>query len=281
MKVNANAKINLTLDVCGKRDDGYHNVAMIMQEVSFCDVLDIELRTDGRIILSCDSKLLGNPESTLTYRAAKLFFDSCDTGGGCNITLHQNIPMCAGLGAGSADAAAVLNYLNCAYDNLYSQSKLCELGLMLGADVPFCIMGGTSLAEGIGEILTPLKSKMQKWVALIKPDINISTPDAYREMDSVTYPHPDIESAINAIENNDMALFSKSASNSFEYVISKKHSEISEIKKHLYDCGCEFAMMSGSGPTVFGLFENKESAENSLKTYKKSFSGGVGSFILK
>ena len=280
MKINANAKINLTLDVCGKRDDGYHDVSMVMQEISFCDELEVNINDTGKITLNCNEETLGKPENTLTFRASKLFFDASQIKGGCDITLTQNIPMCAGLGAGSADAAAVLNSLNTLYGNPFTQTKLCELGKTLGADVPFCIVGGCMLAEGIGEILTPIENNMKKWVALIKPDIDISTVEAYQMMDSKDYPHPDNKAAIEALKNDDIEAFSKVALNCFDFVTSKIHPEIEAIKKYFYEKGCSFSMMSGSGPTVFALFDSFDDAKKAFDEYSGSFSGGgVGKFI--
>lgn len=281
MRFNANAKINLSLDVCSKRDDGYHNVEMIMQEVSFCDCVDIELNESNKINLNCDTKVLGSADKTLTYRAAKLFFENMGAGGGCDISLVQNIPACSGLGGGSADAAAVLNGLNILHGNVFTKDELCRMGVKLGADVPFCVAGGTALSEGIGEILTPIESKIKKWVALIKPTIDISTPEAYRIMDETDYPHPNTGDAVCALETGDMELFSKSAFNCFEYVMGEKYPVIGEIKKYFYDMGAQFSMMSGSGPTVFALFDKKEDAENAFGNYKKPFSGGgVGEFVI-
>ena len=282
MKINANAKINLSLDVCSKREDGYHNVEMVMQEISLCDIVEIDLNSDGEIRLQCDEAILGDPSSTLTYKAAKLFFDEAKIDSGCDIRLNQNIPVCSGLGGGSADAAAVLNGLNSLCGEPFSQEKLCALGLKIGADVPFCVMGGTALAQGIGEILTPVKTKMKKWVALIKPGIDISTPEAYKKMDSRSFPHPDTKSVCEALVNNDIDALKKSSFNCFEYVMADEYPQIEEIKQHFYDCGALFAMMSGSGPTVFGLFESYEDAAMAFENYKKPFSGGgVGEFVIR
>lgn len=274
MKINANAKINLALDVTGKRTDGYHDVCMIMQEVSFCDTIEINSDSSGKIILELINSDLPCDESNIAVKAAKAFYKKTGIDGGCKIILKKNIPVCAGLGGGSSDAAAVLKALNEMHSFPLSQSELLDLGLTLGADVPFCIMGKTALAEGIGEVLTPVSSLLKGWVCIIKPDIDISTHLAYKAIDSCTYPHPDIRKCVEAIENNDADAFAENSGNVFEYVCCSNHPEINEIKTHLLNCGAFFAMMSGSGPSVFGIFKNKTDAELAFSSYKGSFQGG-------
>ncbi len=274
MKINANAKINLALDVTGRRPNGYHDVCMIMQEVSLCDNIEIISDSSGKISLELINSDLPCDEGNIAVKAAKVFFEKTGINGGCKIILKKNIPVCAGLGGGSSDAAAVLNALNEIYSFPLSKSELLDLGLTLGADVPFCIMGKTALAEGIGEVLTQISSKLKGWVCIIKPDIDISTPLAYKAIDSCTYPHPDIRKCVEAIENDDVESFVKNSGNVFEYVCCDVHPEINEIKNHLLNSGAFFAMMSGSGPSVFGIFENKTDAELAFSSYKGSFQGG-------
>ena len=274
MKIKANAKINLALDVIGKRDDGYHSVSMLMQEVTLCDNIEI-IPNDSAIV---DMKLINSnlpcDDKNIAIRAAKLFFKNAGINGGCTIILEKNIPVCAGLGGGSSDAAAVLKALNELYGFPLSKDKLLSLALSLGADVPFFIIGAAARAEGIGEVLTPVSSKLGGWVCIIKPDIDISTPLAYKAIDSLTYPHPDIDKVIDAAIEGNREEFINNAANVFEYVCCPIHPEIDCLKKHLIENGAFFAMMSGSGPSVFGLFENKADAERAFNSYKGSFQGG-------
>lgn len=274
MRFFANAKINLSLDVTGRLPNGYHEVCMLMQEVSLCDVIDIELIDKGSISLSVKNSPLPCDESNIAYRAAKLFFEKTGIDGGCSIVLEKRIPVCAGLGGGSADGAAVLKGLNYMYSHPLATGELMELGLSLGADVPFCIMGKTALAEGIGEKLTKIDSKLKGYVTLIKPDINISTPEAYKAIDSVDFSHPDTDKCILALKGGNAQDLKSYSANAFEYVCCDKHKEINIIKNHLISKGASFAMMSGSGPTVFGLFKTKEAARAAFESYEGSFGGG-------
>lgn len=270
----ANAKINLGLDIVGKLSNGYHEVSMIMQEVSLCDKLEITPDNSGEIRLQVKNSNLPNDKDNIVYKAAELFYKYYAKNGGCNIVLEKNIPVCAGLGGGSADAACVLKALNTIYSTPFDTSSLMDMGLSLGADVPFCIMGGCAHAGGVGEKLTKLNSKLDYFVCLIKPDIDISTPLAYKAIDTAYFVHPDINGAISALEKGDITLFSKCTGNAFEYVSRSQYKEIDIIKAHLQSKGAVFTMMSGSGPTVFGLFEKEEDAQNAIKTYKGSYQGG-------
>ncbi len=274
MKIKANAKVNLALDVTGKRDDGYHSVSMLMQEVSLCDNIEI-IPNDSQIV---DMKVINSDlpcdDGNIAIRAAKLFFEKAGINGGCTIILEKNIPVCAGLGGGSSDAAAVLKALNELYGFPLSKDKLLSSALSLGADVPFFIIGGTARAEGIGEVLIPVSSKLDGWVCIIKPDIDISTPLAYKAIDSLTYPHPDINKVIDAVTKGNREEYVNNAGNVFECLCCPIHSEIDCLKKHLIENGAFFAMMSGSGPSVFGLFETKADAERAFNSYKGSFQGG-------
>ncbi len=278
MKFFANAKVNLGLDVVRKRDDGYHEVSMIMQEISLCDELDIDLN-DGGIKLEIVNSNLPSDESNIAYRAARLFFEESGIDGGCDMVLKKGIPVCAGMGGGSTDAAAVLKALNKLTGKPFSIGKLAEMGLSLGADVPFCIVGGTAHAIGIGEILFPAIYALNPYIALVKPDIDISTPEAYRAIDTTEFQHPDIHTALDAMKNGNMELFKKSTGNAFEYVCASKYPEINEIKAHFIKNGAEFSMMSGSGPTVFALFDDKNTAEAAIASYKGKGFRGVYEFI--
>ena len=274
MKINANAKINLALDVTGKRSDGYHEVSMIMQEVSLCDKIEIIPDSSGEVKIEIKNSNLPCDESNIAVKAAKLFFEKTSVNDGCKIILEKHIPVCAGLGGGSSDGAAVLKSLNEIYSYPLSVDELRELALSLGADVPFFIEGKTALAKGVGEKLSKVSSKLGGTLCIIKPDIDISTPLAYKAIDSCTYPHYDIKKIKEALEKGDTETFINESGNVFEYVCCPIHPEIDEIKNHLKKCGAFFAMMSGSGPSVFGIFKNKEDAQKAFETYKGSFQGG-------
>ncbi|MBE7049487.1 MAG: 4-(cytidine 5'-diphospho)-2-C-methyl-D-erythritol kinase [Ruminococcaceae bacterium] len=274
MKVYANAKINLCLDVTGKRDDGYHNVCMIMQEITLCDILDIEITDSEDIVLMCDSQNVGQADDNLCTKAALLFFEKTGIKKGCSISLKKNIPVCAGLGGGSSDAACVLKTLNTLCHSPLSDDELASLGLTLGADVPFFIKGKTALCEGIGEILTPIASKEKFWVALIKPDADISTKEAYKRIDSEAIVHPDTKKATKVMEEGNMNELYKLCSNVFEDVSIKDFPQIKEIKEHFMSKGAKFSMMSGSGPTVFGIFDTEKEANEAFISYGGKIQGG-------
>ncbi len=274
MRINANAKINLSLDVLGKLPNGYHEVSMLMQEVSLCDYIDIEKAPLNVLDISVKNSDLPNDEGNIVYRAAKLFFEYTKTDGGCRLILEKHIPVCAGLGGGSSDAAAVLKGLNELYANVLGMDELMDLGLRLGADVPFCIMGKTAHAGGIGEKLTPIASKLKFFVCIIKPDIDISTPLAYKTIDSTSFPSLNIDKCIEALKAGDSKVFFENTGNAFEYVCCPVYKEIDIIKNHLKSEGAVFSMMSGSGPSVFGLFKEKDKAIKAFETYNGSFGGG-------
>lgn len=271
MKINANAKINLSLDVMGKRDDGYHEVCMILQETDLCDTLDIELRDDGEIFLECDGLEDTDASHNLAYKAARLFFEHSKINCGCSIALKKNIPVGAGLAGGSADAAAVLKSLNTLCGEPFDLEKLKEIGLKLGADVPFCIEGGTALAEGIGEKLTQIHGMKPFYIALIKPKESILTKEAYQKIDTSTFEHPDVLKAAQFIKKGDMASLFKCSGNAFEFVTKDTIPQIEEIKQHFLSQGAIFSMMSGSGPTVYGLFDDEKTARNALSSFKGGF----------
>ena len=274
MKINANAKINLALDVIGKRADGYHEVSMIMQEVDLCDKIEIIPDSSSEVKIEVINSNLPCDESNIAVKAAMEFFKKASLKDGCKIILEKHIPVCAGLGGGSSDGAAVLKALNKIYSNPLTTNELCDLALKLGADVPFFIEGKTALASGIGEKLSKVSAKLNGTLCIIKPDIDISTPLAYKAIDSCTYPHYDIEKIKEALEKGDIKTFANKSGNVFEYVCSPLYPEIDEIKNHLKRCGAYYSMMSGSGPAVYGIFENICDAQKAFETYKGTFQGG-------
>lgn len=270
MEIKARAKINITLDVLNKREDGYHNVKMIMQTVDLYDTLYLE-KIDQGIEVKTNLRYLPVDEKNVAYKAAQLFFNTVnikDTG--IKINIHKKIPVAAGLAGGSTDAAAVLIAMNRMFNIGLSTEQLMEMGKQLGADVPYCIMGGTALAEGIGDILTLLPSMPTAIVVLAKPPISVSTAQVYGKLNvqNITT-HPDTESVINAIYNQDIIGITKGMYNVLEAVTAKEHRIVNRIKNIMLGSGAYGSIMSGSGPTVFGIFGNEVSARkavNKLKT---------------
>ena len=259
--VEANAKINLTLDILGKRPDGFHEVAMVMQSIGLHDTLTME-KTDGEIALSINVPWLKADEKNLAWRAAELVRQEYGLKGGVRIDLVKRIPIAAGLAGGSADAAAVLKGMNELYNLQMSEARLCELGAKLGSDIPFCLMGGTMLATGRGEVLTRLADMPETWVVLAKPRISVSTAWAYQNYDEQgAEKHPDNEAIKKAIARGNRKAVAGLLCNVLESVTIKKYDVIADYKQMMLDKGAMASMMSGSGPTVFGLARNREQAE--------------------
>ena len=258
--LKAYAKINLSLDVVGRLENGYHLVRMIMQTVGICDVLRFR-RTDGEIQITSDAGDLPLGEDNLIYKAAALMKERYQIKGGIAVHLEKNIPVAAGMAGGSTDGAATLKAMNLLYDLGLSEEELCEQGVRLGADVPYCILGGTALSEGIGEVLTPL-SPMPDCVLLVaKPDINVSTKYVYEQLDSREIAmHPDVDGMRTAIEEKDVAGAARRLGNVLETVTAEKYPIVSEIKQVMLDAGAMGSLMSGSGPTVFGIFAKEDAA---------------------
>lgn len=260
VKMRANAKINLTLGITGKREDGYHLIDTVMQSVDLYDTVTVSMA--DKITVDCGVAELKN-ENNIAFSAAKLFFEKIAAEGGAEIKIEKNIPAAAGLGGGSADAAAVLLALDKLYNTNLSYETLCEIALKLGADVPFFIKGGTQRAEGIGEILTSLPSLKQGYFVLIKQGNKPSTGEMYRRLDSENHPIPDVEKTVRAIENCDISALAESLGNSFTAV-----NEPFELKQYLLDSGALAVSLSGSGPTNFALFGNKTKAQSVYNALK-------------
>ena len=259
--VEANAKINLTLDILGKRPDGFHEVAMVMQSIGLHDTLTME-KTDGEIALSINVPWLKADEKNLAWRAAEIVRQEYGLTGGVRMELTKRIPIAAGLAGGSADAAAVLKGMNELYNLQMSEARLCELGAKLGSDIPFCLMGGTMLATGRGEVLTRLADMPETWVVLAKPRISVSTAWAYQNYDEQgAERHPDNEAIKKAIARGNRKAVAGLLCNVLESVTIKKYDVIADYKQMMLDKGAMASMMSGSGPTVFGLARNREQAE--------------------
>lgn len=256
------AKINLTLDILGTREDGFHEVAMVMQAVGLSDVLTLEKREAPGVGLSIDVPWLRADEKNLAYRAAKLMQEEYHLPGGVEIHLTKRIPMAAGLAGGSADAAAVLRGMDELYELGAGDEKLCELGARLGSDIPFTLMGGTMLATGRGEVLRRLPDFPETFVVLAKPHVSVSTAWAYGAYD--THPaeqHPDNDAMIRAIEAGDRRKAASFLCNVLESATIKRYEVISKLKEMMKEAGAMASLMSGSGPTVFGLAKTREQAE--------------------
>ena len=269
--INAMAKINLGLDVLRRRENGYHDVKMIMQTVNIYDTLDFVKLQEAKIIVKTDSMELPTDENNLIYKAAKLLFEKCGVTQGVEITLTKRIPIAAGMAGGSTDAAAALVGINTLFELNLSMDELKEIGVKIGADVPYCIEGGTALSEGIGEILTKLPDAPDCFVVVAKPEISVSTKYVYENLhaNELEY-HPDIDGMVEAIQKKDLDGVCKRMENVLETVTETKYPIISELKKMLKDAGAENSLMSGSGPTVFAIFKEEETADKALEIVKNS-----------
>ena len=260
IKIEGNAKINLTLDILGKRPDGYHEVAMVMQSVGLHDTIEMDKAKEG-ISLSINVPWLRADEKNLAWRAAALMQQEYGLPGGVKMRLTKRIPVAAGLAGGSADAAAVLRGMDQLYELGLSEDKLCELGARLGSDIPFCLRRGTMLATGRGEVLTRLADMPETWVVLAKPRISVSTAWAYQNYDEQgAEQHPDNERIQQEIARGDRKGVAKLLCNVLESVTIKRYAVISRYKELMMEQGAMASMMSGSGPTVFGLAESRGTA---------------------
>lgn len=282
LTLSANAKINLTLDILGTREDGYHEVAMIMQEISLHDTLSMGKINQGislTIVIEGQQGTLPADESNLCWKAAALVQKEYNLQEGVEIHLTKRIPMAAGLAGGSADAAAVLKGMNHLFRLGMTEARLCELGARLGSDIPFCIMGGTMLATGRGEILTRLPSFPRLSVVLAKPPVDVSTAWAYKTYDAgYDGPHPDNEAMLEAIHGRDAHKAAGLLCNVLEGVTETEHPVIADYKRLMMEHGAMASMMSGSGPTVFGLVREKQQAWHLADTLKK-YDGEAGVFV--
>ncbi|MDO5397669.1 MAG: 4-(cytidine 5'-diphospho)-2-C-methyl-D-erythritol kinase [bacterium] len=265
------AKINLTLDVLGRRDNGYHDVEMVMQTVSLFDLLIID-KCYGEISVKTNLHYLPDNDKNIAYKAAKAFFDYTHIRSSVKIMIHKNIPVAAGLAGGSGNAAAVLCALDKLYGTTLSREELFKLGTSLGADVPYCIMGGTAIASGIGEILTPIKPLRRSHILLVKPPINISTAAIYEEIDSAKIlRRPDTAAMCKAIADNDINAVADNLCNVMESITEKRCPVISGIKKKMRMNGAVGTLMSGSGPTVFGIFDDYNKAKRSHDSFSRQY----------
>jgi 4-diphosphocytidyl-2-C-methyl-D-erythritol kinase len=262
LNYKARAKINLGLDVCRRLDNGYHEVKMVMQSVDLCDELEFKKRKDPDIILSVSSRdYLGDLGNNLIFKAAKLMKEQYSIREGIEIKLKKNIPVAAGMAGGSTDAAATMLAMNEMFELGLTKEQLMDKALMLGADIPFCVLGGTALAEGIGEKLTPLTAPPKASLLVVKPPIMVSTKWVYDRLDANALDrHPDIDSMVEALNQGDLKGITDNMENVLETVTEKEYPIISDIKKMMLGSGAMNAIMSGSGPSIFGVFTDEEMA---------------------
>lgn len=253
----AYGKINLGLDVVGRLPNGCHEVRMVMQTVDIYDELTLEKAEDG-ITVTTDSGELPTDGSNLICRAAELMAEEFGIKGGVRGHLRKRIPIAAGMAGGSADAAATMKGINELFGLGASEEKLMELGVRIGADVPYCIMGGTALAEGIGEKLSPLPEPPDCLLVVAKPDINVSTAYVYKKIDAADYRHPDIDGMVKALREGSLEGIAARLENVLETVTVKDHPIVAQIKRTMLEGGALGSLMSGSGPTVFGIYDSRE-----------------------
>ncbi|MCI6859025.1 MAG: 4-(cytidine 5'-diphospho)-2-C-methyl-D-erythritol kinase [Eubacterium sp.] len=268
LHLKAYAKVNLGLDVLRRREDGYHEVRMIMQTVKLFDHITMKKNTCGKIRLSCNLPYLPLNEKNLVYRAIDVIRNTYHIKDGVDADIEKHIPVAAGMAGGSTDAAAALVGMNQLFSLGISQDTLCEYGGALGADIPFCIMRGTALCEGIGELLTPLPSIPSCWFLIVKPSFSMSTKFVYQHLhlDNNTK-HPDIDGMISAIREENLIGITRRMGNVLEQVTQKHYPAIGQIKNDMRKLGALNALMSGSGSTVFGIFPSKDAARTAAEHF--------------
>lgn len=270
LELKALAKINLGLDVLGRRENGYHDVRMVMQTIHLYDDVTLEKTKEPGIHLETNLSYLPVDEKNIAYKAAKLLRDEFGITEGIRIRLKKYIPVAAGMAGGSTNAAAVLFGMNRMYGLRLTEQQLKDRGVKLGADVPYCIMRGTVLAEGIGEILTPLPPMPKCYVLIAKPGISVSTKIVYEKFDALKdVEHPDIDRLMLGLENGKLAEVASSMGNVLEGVTIGLYPVIENIKQVMIQEGALNAMMSGSGPTVFGIFEDRRTAKKAYNVLKE------------
>lgn len=270
----ATAKINFTLDITGKLPNGYHSVDMVMQSVNLCDTVSVEKSETKGIALTCNKPFVPCNSSNTAWKAVELFSEYTKIECNVNVHIEKNIPAQAGLAGGSTDGSAVLVALNELYGTNLPIDTLAEIGAKIGADVPFCLYGGTMLATGTGTTLEKIEHKMpleNYYVLLCKPLINVSTPEAYKKSDSRPFSeNVHSKAVIEALKNNNSEMFAKSLYNDFDSLLMLE--EVQKIKAIMNENGCLKSVMSGSGPTVYGIYSSESMANNTAEILKKSYS---------
>lgn len=272
INLKARAKINLTLDITGVRDDGYHNLKMIMQTVDLYDKVYIKRIQKPYIKIKSNLEWLPLDNRNLAYKAADILCKKYGIENGVFIELNKSIPVAAGLAGGSSDCAAVLYGMNILFGLKINRKDMAEIALSLGSDVPYCLMRGTALAEGRGEILTKLSPCPQFWVVLAKPQMSLSTASVYKAIDKIEIKnHPDTDGMINSIKSGSIVDISKKLSNVLEFASIPMCPVIEELKEKMISCGALGSLMSGSGPTVYGLFDDLYKAQKAVSEVKNEF----------
>lgn len=285
--VKGYAKINLGLDVIGKLENGYHLLRSVMQQIDLYDTIELSRLSEAvviknalpaavtdngmRITLTSDSDAVPLDQSNLVYKAARLLLEHDSISEGVHIHITKRIPVAAGLAGGSTDAAAVFMGMNELFGLGHSKDELQELGVKLGADVPFCIMGGTALAEGIGEKLTPIQTMPEMYIVIAKPSIGVSTKYVYENLRLEQVTHPDTEKILAAMQRKDLAEMTGLLGNVLESVTIEKYPLIRELKDAMLETGAVGSLMSGSGPTVFGIFDTMEKAAEAEKQMRRKY----------
>lgn len=271
MKIRAYAKVNISLDVVGKREDGYHLLRMIMQNIDLYDEIILE-KQNKDIIIECNKNYVPTDSRNLAYKAAMAFKERYNIQEGVKIKIFKNIPVSAGLAGGSTDAAAVLKLMNKLFEVNAPKEELMELGLKLGADIPYCIQGGTALCEGVGEVITPLKPFKDKIIVLVKPSFGVSTKEVYKNFDmEKVKKHPETEALIKAMAEDDLRYVAYNMRNLLENVTLKKHKVLINLKEEMNKYGAINSMMSGSGPTVFAFFDDMLKAQKCFEKMKEKY----------
>lgn len=271
MKIKAYAKINLSLDIVGVRKDGYHLLAMVMQAIELHDVVNLNLKNEG-IEISSNTCNIPLDNRNLAYKAANLFKETFKIKEGIKIYIEKNIPIEAGLAGGSSDAAAVLRGLRDMFFPNLSNEELSKIGVRIGADVPYCIYGGTAFCEGIGEKITKLNPFKDHYLVLVKPNFGICTEEVYSKIDKrEIISHPNTNEIIKAVNENNLKLLCESMNNVLEIVTLQEISKLKDIKEELLQCGALGAQMTGSGPTIFGFFSCRDLAEKCYRKMKNKY----------
>lgn len=269
----AYAKLNISLDVSNRRADGYHDMIMVMQTVSLCDELTLAKNDSGAVRAGANLPFIPGDERNLAVKATLLYLERIgETGQGLYIDLRKNTPVGAGMGGGSADAAAVLRGLNRMYENRLSREELLDLAGQTGSDVPFCLVGGTMLARGRGELLSELPPMPQCLYVICKPGFSVSTPELFKKFDQIhKHRHPDTAGLVKALEDGDLPQVCRRMYNVFEDVNDRRMRTVAAIKSALLDFGALGAVMTGTGSAVFGVFTDCDAAENAVKTLRSEY----------
>lgn len=272
LKIKARAKVNLTLDVVGKRPNGYHDVRMVMQQIDLYDEVEVVVTEGVSIKLTCSDEFVPTDQRNIAYKAAQIMKKKYDLKQGFQIHIDKNIPVAAGLAGGSTDAAAVIRAINELCGLNLSMSEMQDIGLQIGADVPFCILENCALAEGLGEVLTPIRGFEHAWMILIKPNFGVSTKEVYKALkwESIQS-HPNTEAMVQALSDQNRHEIMSNLRNVLEDVTIEMFPQVASVKTFLTGYGAEAVMMSGSGPTVFGFFKTYEKARNAHRKIKKHY----------